>query len=71
MHRQTKKTDIMKYSELHRKLRKAGCYPTGDEIAGHPEWYSPITKNYFPTSHHESHEVSPKVLKNILRDSGI
>ena len=61
----------MKYSELHRKLKRAGCYPTGESIAGHPEWYSPITKKYFPTSNHESHEVAPKTLKNILRDSGI
>ena len=61
----------MKYSELHRKLRKAGCYTTGDSIAGHPEWYSPITGKYFPTSNHESHEVASKTLKNILRDSGI
>lgn len=61
----------MKYSELHKKLRKAGCYETKDEIAGHPEWYSPITKKYFPTSHHPSKEVAPKTLKNIIRDSGI
>ncbi len=25
----------MKYSELHRKLRKAGCYPTGLSMAKH------------------------------------
>ena len=61
----------MKYNELHKKLRKAGCYPTVEEIAGHPEWYSPKTGNYFPTSHHGSKEVAPKTLKNIIRDSGI
>ena len=37
----------MKYSELHKRLRKAGCQPTGREIAGHPEWYSPLTGKYF------------------------
>ncbi|MBO4370448.1 MAG: type II toxin-antitoxin system HicA family toxin, partial [Paludibacteraceae bacterium] len=61
----------MKYSELHKRLRKFGCYPTGETIAGHPEWYSPITGKYFPTSHHLNHEVAPKTLKNIIRDSGI
>ena len=66
-----KNKDNMKYNELHKKLRKAGCYPTGEEIAGHPEWYSPKTGNYFPTSHHGSKEVAPKTLKNIIRDSGI
>lgn len=33
----------MKYSELHRLLQKAGCYQTGEQRVGHPEWYSPKT----------------------------
>ena len=61
----------MKYAELHRKLSKAGCYKTGDEMAGHPEWYSPITGKYFPTSHHDQKEVATGTLKSILRDAGI
>ena len=61
----------MKYAELHRKLRKARCYPTGNEIAGHPEWYSPITGKYFPTSHHDQKEVATGTLKSIIRDAGI
>lgn len=61
----------MKYNELHRKLRKAGCYPTGEEIKGHPEWYSPITDQYFPTSHHSSKEVAIGTLKNIKKASGV
>lgn len=61
----------MKYNELHRMLKKAGCYMTGNDIAGHPEWFSPKTGKYFPTSHHGSHEIAPKTLKNILRDAGL
>ncbi len=61
----------MKYSELHRKLKKFGCYPTGKSIAGHPEWYSPKTGKYFATGHHESQEVAKGTLKNIIRDSGL
>lgn len=61
----------MKYSELHRKLKKAGCYYTGQELAGHPQWFSPITGKYFPTSHHDSREVTKSTLKNIIRDSGV
>lgn len=61
----------MKYSEIHRKLRKAGCYPTGHSIAGHPEWYSPITDTYFPTSHHESEEAKRGTQRNIERQSGV
>lgn len=61
----------MKYNELHKRLKKAGCYPTGKSIAGHPEWYSPITGKYFPTSNHGSKEVAPGTLRNIIRDAGI
>jgi mRNA interferase HicA len=61
----------MKYNELHRKLRKAGCYPTGESRAGHPEWYSPITGRRFTTSNHEAQEVKNGTLKSILRDAGI
>lgn len=64
-------SSVMKYNELHKKLKKFGCYPTGNSIAGHPEWYSPITGKYFPTSNHGSKEIAPKTLKNIIRDSGI
>lgn len=61
----------MKYNELHRKLRKMGCYPTGETLNGHPEWYSPITGRRFPTSHHEAQEVKKGTLNSILRDAGI
>lgn len=61
----------MKYNELHRKLRKHGCYPTGRTMGGHPEWYSPITGRNFMTSHHESQVVKNGTLRSILRDAGI
>jgi len=61
----------MKYSEIHRKLRKQGCYPTGNTINGHPEWYSPTTGNYFPTSHHEAQEAKFGTMKSISRLSGV
>ena len=61
----------MKYNELHKRLRKAGCYDTGKEICGHPAWYSPITKRYFPTSHHYTEEVAKGTLRNISKMSGV
>ena len=61
----------MKYSELHRKLKKVGCYPTGKQVSGHPEWYSPITKRFFITSNHEKEEVATGTLKNIKKSAGI
>lgn len=61
----------MKYNELHRKLKKAGCYPTGEQIAGHPEWYSPITGKKFPTSNHGTREVPKGTLRSIEKDAGI
>lgn len=61
----------MKYNELHRLLRKHGCYPTGDENGGHPSWYSPTTGKTFPTSHHLSQEVAKGTLKSILKLAGV
>ncbi len=60
----------MKYSELERKLKKAGCMEIG-EMNGHPLWYSPITKKEFKTGHHKSQEVARGTLKSISNDSGV
>lgn len=70
MHHKLKQMQ-MKYNELHKLLAKAGCQDTGRQRSGHPLWYSPITGNYFKTSHHGSEEVKPGTLKSILRDAGI
>ncbi|MBR5736359.1 MAG: type II toxin-antitoxin system HicA family toxin [Bacteroidales bacterium] len=59
----------MKYSELERKLRRAGCYLIGNN--DHPIWYSPITGRTFVTGHHDSHEVNPNTLNKILKQSGL
>lgn len=61
----------MKYSELHRKLKKAGCYETGYSRNGPPEWYSPITDNYFTTGAHGKEEVATGTLRNIKKASGV
>lgn len=61
----------MKYSEIHRKLKKAGCYPIGRDIAGDPAWYSPITKTIFPTSHHDKEEAAIGTKRNIEKQSGV
>ena len=60
----------MRYSELEKKLRKAGCYLI-DANGRHPTWYSPITNREFQTSHHKSDEVKRKTMFNILKDAGI
>jgi predicted RNA binding protein YcfA (HicA-like mRNA interferase family) len=61
----------MKYHELQRLLKKYGCYPTGKQTSGHPEWYSPITGGYFPMSNHGSEEVRKGTLNTILKQSGV
>ncbi len=60
----------MKYSELHRKLKKAGCY-IKRQGKRHPIWYSPITGNTFPTGRHENQEVAKGTLNDIKEKSGI
>jgi predicted RNA binding protein YcfA (HicA-like mRNA interferase family) len=61
----------MKYSEVERKLKKAGCYDAGYQIQGHPAWFSPITGKYFKMSNHGSKEVATGTLKSISKDSGV
>lgn len=61
----------MKYSELHRALKKAGCQPLNRQAGGHPLWYSPKTGKTFRTSNHLSEEVKAGTLKAIKRDAGI
>lgn len=60
----------MKYSELHKKLRKAGCY-IHRQGKRHPIWYSPITGKKFPTGRHESQEVAKGTLDDIRERSGV
>lgn len=61
----------MKYSELERKLKSIKCYATGEQLDGHPEWFSPKTGKFFKMSHHKSQEVKFGTLQRILKDSGL
>lgn len=60
----------MRYGELKRKLRKAGCYKTS-EGENHEKWYSPITGNSFPVGRHDNQEVKSGTLQSILKQSGV
>lgn len=65
-----RKEVVLKYSELERLLKKAGCELVRDD-GRHLTWYSPKTGKYFQTSHHKSEEVKSGTLKSIKRDAGI
>lgn len=60
----------MKYSELEKILKKAGCsiYREG---ANHTQWYSPITGNIFPVGRHKNQDVKSGTLRAILKQAGI
>lgn len=60
----------MKYSEVEKKLRKAGCYPLR-EGGNHPIWYSPITDKTFSLSRHKSEEAAFGTVKSISKLSGV
>ena len=60
----------MKYSELHKKLREAGCYIVR-QGSNHPIWLSPLTNKEFSTSRHESQEVKAGTLNSILKLAGL
>ena len=61
----------MKYSELERLIKRAGCYDTGEQQSGHPLWYSPKTKMTFKMSNHGKNEIPSGTLKSIKRAAGI
>lgn len=61
----------MKYNELERLVKKAGCYDTGRQQAGHPLWYSPETGMFFQMSNHGSEEVARGTLAKIRKAAGI
>lgn len=61
----------MKYRELERLVKKAGCYDTGRQMAGHPLWYSPATDREFKMSNHGGEEVATGTLKSILKAAGL
>ncbi len=61
----------MKYNELERLVRKAGCYDTKRQQAGHPLWYSPKTGKTFQMSNHGSEEVASGTLRKIKLAAGI
>lgn len=60
----------MKYSELEKKLKEAGC-TVYREGANHAIWYSPITGKTFPVGRHKSQDVRMGTLNSILRDAGL
>jgi predicted RNA binding protein YcfA (HicA-like mRNA interferase family) len=60
----------MKYSEVERRVAKAGCYYVRNGQK-HPIWFSPVTGKEFQLSHHKSEEVKFGTLKKISRDSGV
>lgn len=60
----------MKYSELERKLKDAGCW-VKREGSDHRMWYSPITNQSFPVGRHKTEEVKTGTLKSIMRAAGL
>ncbi|MBQ9362998.1 MAG: type II toxin-antitoxin system HicA family toxin [Bacteroidaceae bacterium] len=61
----------MKYNELERLVKKAGCYDTGEQMAGHPIWHCPSTGKDFKMSNHKSEEVAKGTLNAILKAAGL
>lgn len=61
----------MKYSELERKLKKIGCFYTGEQQNGHPVWESPKTGKRFRMSNHGKEEVATGTLSAIKKAAGL
>lgn len=61
----------MKYNELERLIKKAGCFDTGEQQNGHPVWESPKTGKRFRMSNHGKQEVATGTLKAIMKAAGL
>jgi predicted RNA binding protein YcfA (HicA-like mRNA interferase family) len=61
----------MNYSELTRKLRRLGCYPTRFGAGSHEIWRNPATGQQTPIPYHASKDVGAGLLSRILRQLGI
>lgn len=66
-----KQTVIMKYNELEKLVKKAGCYDTGRQMGGHPVWINPKNGKMFKMSNHRSEEVANGTLNEILKKAGL
>lgn len=60
----------MKFSELKRSLRKAGCFLLR-EGGRHEIWYNPKTKGKTQISRHDTEEVKKKTLLAIKKELGL
>ncbi|MDR3318217.1 MAG: type II toxin-antitoxin system HicA family toxin [Clostridiales bacterium] len=60
----------MKYSELKKILRSAGCYKES-EGTSHERWYSPITGKRFPVGRHDAEDVHSGTFHSIQKAAGI
>lgn len=60
----------MKYSELEKILRNAGCW-IKEEGKRHTLWYSPITGNTFPVPRHRTQDAKTGTVNSILKAAGL
>ena len=56
----------MKYNELLKELRKAGCFLLRNG-GNHDIWYSPITRKKMVVPRHGSKEIPKGTLRSIYR----
>ena len=64
------KVCYMKYSELLKCIKEAGCYLIRHG-SNHDIWYSPKTQKKFPFPRHLSKEVAKNTEKSIKEAAGI
>lgn len=60
----------VKYSELIKKLKKAGC-TLMKHGTNHDEWYSPITGKKIRVPRHQGKDAKKGIAEAIMRDAGI
>ena len=61
---------VIKYSELEKKLKAAGCRMVRAG-AGHNIWVNPKTGKQFIVGRHKTQDVPIGTLKSIMRSAGL
>ena len=65
-----KHTEIVKYSELYRKLKKAGCFLLRHG-GRHDIWLNPANGKSVAVPRHGTEEVNIRTLKSIYQELGL
>lgn len=61
----------MRYRELAKRLRQAGCQLSRHGKGSHEIWINPTTNGFSVIPNHAGKDIPPGTVRSILKDLGI